>query len=139
MGDQSTSFDAGVIAALAIVLGVAYVIGGALALLSDGRSNVLLLLGSVPVTMTIGVLLALSAGLLATGERYGRYLGVMAFGAVVLFGRPSLSGPEALDVIQASASLLAALYMTLRDPIPKPERSHVDESESATKVGSTIR
>lgn len=139
MGSQNTRFDAVVIAAVALVLGVAYLLGAMLALLSNGGDGFLLLMGSVPVTTTIGVFLTLTGGLLGTGHRYGRFLGTMSFGAVVVFGRPSLAAPEALEVVQASISLVLALYLTVRNPVPKTERSNIDESTSATKVGSTLR
>ena len=132
-------FDAVVVAAAGGVFGVAYLLGAAIGLLSDGGNGVLLLGGSVPLTASVGVLLATAAGLLATGHRYGRYIGVVTYAAVAVFGRPSLASPEPFPAAQAGLALLFACYLTVRDPIPNADRSHVDESTSATRLGSTIR
>lgn len=139
MGSESTQFEAVVIGAVGVVLGVAYLFGAMLALLSTGGVGVLILSGSVPVTASVGVLLMLVAGLIGTGHGYGRYLGMLSFGAVVVFGRPSFASPEPLAVTQVAVASLMALYLVFRNPVPKTERSNVDESTSASKVGSTIR
>lgn len=139
MGSENTGFEAVVIAALGVILGVAYLLGGMLALLSDGGNDVLLLADSISATVTIGILLMLTAGFLGTKHSHSRYLGVIAFGAVAVFGRPAVATPEAFPVVQAGLAFLVALYMAFRNPVPATERSNVDESTSATKVGSTIR
>lgn len=133
------SFEAVVIAAVGVVFGVAHLLGAMLALLSEGGNGVLLLADSAAITTTIGVLLLLMAGLFGTGHRHGRYVGIVAFGAVAIFGRPVLSALEPFPVAEAGLALLLALYLVFRNPVPLPERTNVDESTSATKVGSTIR
>lgn len=139
MGSETTTFDAMVIAAVGGVLGVAYLLGAMIGLLSNGGDGVLLLANSVPVTTGAGVLLALTAGFLATGHRYSRYVGILVFGAVVAFVRPSFASPEPLSVAQAGLALVVTLYLVLRNPVPASDRSNVDESTSATRIGSTIR
>lgn len=139
MGSKRMSFDAGVVTAVGVVLGVAYLLGAMFALLSGGGNSVLLLANSVPVTTTTGVFLLLMAGLLGTGHRNGRYVGILAFGAVVAFGRPTMAAPEPFAVLQAGLGVAFAVYLLLRNPVPARDRSNVDESTSATKVGSTIR
>jgi hypothetical protein len=139
MGSENVSFEAVVIAAVGVVFGVAYLIGAMLALLANGGDGVLLLADSTPVTTTLGVLLLLMAGFLGTGSRYGRFVGALALGAVAVLGRPTLPTPELFPVAQAGLALVVSLYLAFRNPIPAPERSNVDESTSATKVGSTIR
>lgn len=120
-------------------MGVACLLRAMLALLS-GRSNGLsLLANSVPVTATIGIPLMLTSGFLGTGHRRGRYVGMLAFGAVAIFGRPTLATPEPFPFARAGLALVVALSLVLKNPVPAPERSNVDESTSATKVGSTIR
>jgi len=93
----------------------------------------------VAVTTTTAIALMLVAGFLGTGSRQGRYVGVLAFGAVAVFGRPSLVSPEPFPVAHAGLAVLIVLYLALRNPISEPERSNVDESTSASKLGSTIR
>lgn len=139
MGSGNTSFDAGVIAAVGAILGIAYVLGAMLALLSSGGNGVLLLADSVSVTTTVGVMLMLTGGFLATGHRYGRYVGILTFGSVAVFGRPSVATPDALSVIQAGFALLLVVYLLFRNPVTATERSNVDESTSATRIGSTLR
>lgn len=139
MGSENVSFEAVAIAAVGVVLGVAHLLGAMLALLGEGANGVLLLAGSVPVTTTVSVLLLLMAGFFGTGSRYGRFVGIVAFGAVAVLGRPSLSAPEPFPVAQSGLALVIVLYLVFRNPVPAPERSNVDESTSATKVGSTIR
>lgn len=139
MGSESTTFDAVIIAGIGGMFGVTYLFGAMLALLSNSGEGMLLLAGSVTVTATVGLLLTLTAGLLGTGHGYGRYVGILSFGAVVLFGRPSLSSPEAFPVAQAGIALLVTVFLVFRNPVPTTDRSNIDESTSASRVGSTIR
>lgn len=138
MGTENTSFDAGVIAAVASILGVAYLFGAMLTYLDPSLEFMLLL--NVPVTATVGVLLALAAGLLATGHHIGRIIGTTGFGAVVIFGGLSLAeSMEPLLATSAGISLILAVYMLLRNPVKSSGRSTIDESTSASRVGSTLR
>lgn len=139
MGSGSSGFGAVVVATAGMILGVGYLLGAMLTLLSNGGNGVLLLANSVPVTSVTALLLLLTGGYLGTGHRSGRFFGVVAFGAVAIFGRPSLSSPDAFTVVLASFSLLVALYLLFRNPFSVTERSEVDESESATRLGSTLR
>jgi len=139
MGSENVSFEAAVIAAVGVVLGVAHLLGAMLALLSQGVNGTLLLADSVAVTTTVAIGLLLTAGFLGTGHRQGRYVGILAFGAVAVLGRPSLVAPEAFPVAHAALALVVTLSLALRNPVPASERSNVDESTSAAKIGSTLR
>lgn len=139
MGSQEASFEAVVIAAVGVLMGIAYLLGAMLWMMADGGNSVLVLANSVPVSTVIGILLLLTAGFLGSGHRQGRYVGMIAYGAVAIFGRPTLGSPEPFLVVQAGFSLLIVLYLVFRNPVPRSERSSVDESDSASKVGSTIR
>lgn len=139
MASENTSFDAGFIAAVASILGVVYLFGAMLGFVSNGEAQFMLLANSPSVTTIVGVLLSLAAGLLATGHGIGRILGTTSFGAIVIFGGPLFGTP---DPIQMAVLVVAAVltgYMILKNPVSKPERSSVDESKSATRVGSTLR
>lgn len=139
MGSENVSFEAVGIATVGVVVGIAYLLGAMLSLLSDGGSNVLVLADSVAVTTTAGVLSLLTAGFLGTGHRYGRYLGVLTYASVAIAAAPSLASPTAPATAQAALASLVTLYLTVRNPVPVRERSNIDESTSASKLGSTIR
>lgn len=140
MGTTNTSFNAGVIAAIGSILGVALLFSSMLAFLSESQSEFMLLSGSAWVTATVGVMLALTGGLLATGYRQGRFIGTLSFGAVVVFGiNDLLSTMDPVLAVAVGIAGLLTLYMMFRNPVPRPERSPIDESESASRVGSTLR
>lgn len=140
MGETLKAFEALAIAGVGAVLGTGFVVGAMLALLSDGATTTALVLGnSVPVGTAVGVLLLLTAGALGTGQRWGRFLGVLSFGPVVAFGIPAVASAAVLPAVYTGLSLLVTVYLLLRNPVAKPEQSPVDESTSASKVGSTIR
>lgn len=139
MLSETTPFDAGAIAAVGSILGVAYLFGAMLAVLSNGEAQFMLLSGSVPVTGTVGVMLSLMSGLLATGHRFGRIIGTTAFGAVLVFGFPNPASPDPIETAVAVVALVLTGYMILRNPVPKPQKSKIDESTSASRVGSTLR
>ncbi|WP_226010155.1 hypothetical protein [Halomicrobium salinisoli] len=139
MGMDDTGFDAVVMAALAGVLGGTYVVGASVAMMADSTESALLLGGSVGVTTVVGVLLLTTAGTLLAGQRWARYLAVLAFVPVVAFGYPRPGAVEAIPVFQTVVAVLSVLYLTFRNPVRGGDRSNVDDSESAAKVGSTIR
>jgi len=140
MGETVKSFDAYVLSGVAAVLGTGFVVGAMLALLGGSETTTAMVLAdSVPVGTVVGVLLLLTTGAFVSGQRWARYLGFLAFVAVVLFGFPSPSSPSVIPVVHTSLSVLAAVSLLFRNPISKAERSQVDESTSASKVGSTIR
>jgi hypothetical protein len=139
MGETVKRFDAVLFAGVASVLGTVYLLGAMLEMLSEGNATTLLLADSVPAATVFGTLLLLTAGALATDQRWARYLGILAFAGIALFGFPSLSSPSLLPAVQTAIGGLLTLYLVFRNPVHTPERSQVDESTSASKVGSTIR
>jgi len=139
MGGTVKAFDALVLAGVAVMLGTVFVVGAMIGLLSDGETMTLVLANSVAGSTIVGVLLLLTAGALGTGQRWARYLGLLSFLVVVPLGFPSLSDPAVFAVIQTVTAALSTLYLLWRNPVTTSERSAVDESTSASKVGSTIR
>lgn len=139
MGETVKTFDALVLAGVAAVLGTGFVVGGMLAMLSGGETMSLVLANSIPVSTVVGILLLLTAGAFGTEQRWARYLGILSFLAVVPFGIPVLTAPSVIPVAESMMSGLSVLYLLYRNPIPRPDRTSVDESTSATKAGSTIR
>lgn len=134
-----TNFESALVAGLSLALGGAYVVVGSFDLMGSLSNTHLLLSGSTVVTLIVGVLLLLGSGIFLAGSSFARYYGILAFGTVVVFGRPSLAAPTVVDVGQASIALLTALYLVLRDPVPTSQRADVDEETSGTRVGSTLR
>lgn len=140
MGETAKAFDAVILAGVSAILGAGFVVSAMLALLSGGSASTsMVLAGSVPVATTVGVLLLLTTGAFGTGQRWARYVGILSFGAVILFGIPLFTPLSALSVVYTVVSVVVTVYLLFRNPISKPDRSQVDESTSATKVGSTIR
>jgi len=139
MGETVKAFDALVLAGVAAVLGTVFVIGAMIGLLSGGETITLVLADSIVASTTVGVLLLLTAGALGTDQRWARVLGVCSFLAVVPLGFPSPSDPAVLPTVYTSFAGLATLYLLWRNPVTTGDRSEVDESTSATRVGSTIR
>ncbi len=139
MGLDDTGFEAVVMAALTGVLGGAYVVGASVAIMADSADSALLLGGSIGVTTVVGVLLLTTAGVLLAGQRWARYLAVLTFVPVVAFGYPRPGAVEAIPVFQTAVAVLSVLYLTFRNPVGGGDRSNVDDSDSAAKVGSTLR
>jgi len=139
MGDTVKAFDALVLAGVAAVLGTVFLVGAMIGLLSGGDSITLVLADSVVASTVVGVLLLLTGGALGTDQRWARYLGIISFLIVVPLGFPSVSDPAVMPVVHTTVAVLATLYLLWRNPVATGERSSVDESTSATKVGSTIR
>ena len=139
MGDTVKAFDALVLAGVAAVLGTVFLVGAMIGLLSGGDSITLVLADSVVASTVVGVLLLLTGGALGTDQRWARYLGIISFLIVVPLGFPSVSDPAVMPVVHTTVAVLATLYLLWRNPVKTGERSSVDESTSATKVGSTIR
>lgn len=139
MGETVKSFEALVFAGVAAVLGTGFVVGAMLALLSDGATTALVLGNSVPVGTVVGVMLLLTTGALGTGQRWGRFVGVLSFGPVVAVGIPAVTSAAVLPVVYTGLAALATVYLLFRNPVANSEQTPVDESTSASKVGSTIR
>lgn len=139
MGETVKAFDALVLAGVAAVLGTVFLVGAMIGLLSGGDSTTLVLGDAVAASTVVGVLLLLTAGALGTDQRWARYLGILSFLVVVPLGFPSTTDPAVLPVVHTTVAGLATLYLLWRNPVTTGERSAVDESTSATKVGSTIR
>lgn len=136
------------VASLAGVVGMKYLIGTALALL-ESRGDIgemlstsqepLLTGGSVLGTAIAAVLLLLVTGLIVTGTGYARGLAIGTFLVVIALGIPSLVITDPISVVETAAMLVAITYLLRRRPIRREARSAVDAETSGTRVGSTLR
>lgn len=139
MGVDDTTFGAIVVAGMTMLLGTKLLVGGMIDMLSLSNGSVGLLVGSVAVTVVVGLGLILATGGLITTLFWSRPLAILALAVLAVLGRPSLGAPEPVAVGQTAFALVTLLYLLFVNPLKRPERSNVDESESASRVGSTIR
>ena len=148
MGGREVRFGGIVVASLAGVVGVKYLLGASLALLRRKgdvstvlatSSDPLLTGGSVLGTAAAATLLLLAAGMILTGVGYARYWTLGTFVVVVALGLPSLLSSEPVSVLETVGIGAAVLYLLRRDPLHDEARTAVDDEGSATRIGSTLR
>ncbi len=139
MADTSPKFGGLVVASLAGVVGTKYLLGGALAAVGTSVVSSVLVADRVAVTLAVGVVLALVAGALAGAFVLARLMAVATFFAVIALSYPSLRAVDPVIVAESVGMGLSVLYLLVRSPIERTEPSHIDESDSATRHGSTLR
>lgn len=130
-------FLATAVAAGAILLGLGWQIVGWTQLLCPGTAWLPLLGNSSVATIGVGMLLSVTAILMTYG--YGRAMGVVSFAALGVTSLPGVIAVDSLFVGQAAVAFVLALYL-FRNPIRTQEHSSpVDETKSATRIGTTLR
>lgn len=139
MGEEETPFGAIVVAGVTMLIGTKVLVAAMIELLSVNGGTAQLLLDSVPVTTIVGIVLLLTTGALVARLRWSRPLAIVALGVVAVLGRPAMADPDPVAVGQTVFVVLTILYLLVYDPVPRKGRSDIDESTSATRVGSTIR
>ncbi|WP_324661741.1 hypothetical protein [Haloarcula sediminis] len=139
MADTSPTFGGLVVASLAGVVGTKYLLGGALAAAGASVVSSVLVTDRVAVTLAVGVVLALVAGALAGAFVLARVMTVAAFLAVIALSYPSLRAVDPVIVVESVGMALSVLYLLVRSPVARTEPAHIDEDDSATRHGSTLR
>ncbi|WP_262176289.1 hypothetical protein [Haloarcula laminariae] len=139
MADTSPRFGGLVVASLAGVVGAKYLLGGALAAVGASVVDSVLVTDRIAVTLAVGVVLALVAGALAGAFVLARAMAIAAFLAVIALSYPALRAFDPVTVVESVGMALSVLYLSVRSPIVRTEPSHIDESDSATRHGSTLR
>jgi hypothetical protein len=139
MANTSPKFGALVVASLAGVVGTKYLVGGALALLDASVVSSVMVMGMVPLTLVAGVLLCVVGGAFAEASALARPLGILTFLVVMGLSVPAIVGLDPVIIIETLGMSLAVLYLLVRNPIEIHETLKVDENESASRVGSTLR
>jgi hypothetical protein len=139
MANTSPKFGALVVASLAGVVGTKYLVGGALALLDASVVSSVMVMGMTSLTLVAGVLLCVVAGACADGSALARPLGILSFPVVIGLSVPAIVGLDLVIITETVGMLLAVIYLLVRSPIEVHETLKVDEEESATRVGSTLR
>ena len=127
------------VASLAGVVGTKYLLGGALAAVDATSVSSVLVMDSVPATFAVGTVLALVTGALASAFVLARPMTIAVFLGVVGLSVPALRAADPVIVAESVAMVLSVLYLIVRNPIERTEPANVDESDSASRHGSTLR
>jgi len=152
MGEREPRFGAYTLASLAGVVGAKYLLGGALAIVSDDPISEAMVLGGraldlsglpegglLGLTVACGTLLCLVAGGLVDGAGWARGVTVLTFGAVVVVSVPAVLSPNVIIAAESAGMLLAVGYALARNPMRPVETPSIDDDDSASRVGSTLR
>lgn len=139
MANTSPKFGALVVASLAGVVGTKYLVGGAMALLDASVVSSVMVMGMTPPTLAVGVLLCIVGGAFAEASTLARPLGIMGFLLVMGLSVPAILGLDLIIITETIGMGLAVLYLLVQNPIEIHEGLKVDENESASRVGSTLR
>lgn len=139
MASTKPKFGALVIASISGVVGAKYLIGGALALMIDSVVSSVLVADMISLTFACGILLCVAAGAFADGSRWARPLTIVAYTLVVALSIPALQALDPVIITETLGMGLAFLYLVVRNPIERVDTSNPDDSDSATRYGSTLR
>jgi len=139
MATTKPKFGALVIASISGVVGGKYLIGGALALMIDSVVSSVLVAEMVSLTLACGVLLCVAAGAFADGSKWARPVTIITYTVVVGLSIPALQALDPVIITETLGMGLSALYLIVRNPIERVETTKVDDSDSATRFGSTLR
>lgn len=139
MGEEETSFGAIVAAGVTMLIGTKLLVSAMIELLSVNGSNAQLLLESTPATAIMGIFLLLATGSLVSRLWWSRSLAIVALAITAVLGRPAMGDPDPVALAQTALAIVTVLSLLVTNPVRRAERSEIDESTSASKVGSTIR
>lgn len=139
MGEEGKSFGAIVVASVAMIMGSKYLVTAMVVAMSARPLDIPLLLDSTLVTTAAGVVLVMLTGAFVSGFGFARSFAIVTFAAVILASKPWVAPVEPLVIGECVVAACTVLYLLLYDPITRTERTEVDESTSATRIGSTIR
>lgn len=141
MGEEDTTFGAIVVAGVSMLLGTKLLVGAMIALLSIDQGSIQLLVESVPATAIVGTFLLITTGAMVASLWWSRSLAIVVLAVVAVLGRPAMGDPvaEPIALAQTAFAAVTVLYLLVQNPVPKQDRSDIDESTSASRLGSTIR
>ncbi|MBX0302744.1 hypothetical protein [Haloarcula salinisoli] len=139
MANTSPKFGGLVVASLAGVVGTKYLLGGALAAVEATSLSSVLVLDSIPATFAVGTILGLVTGSLVSGFILSRHMAVAVFLGVIALSVPALRAADPVIIVETIGMMLSILYLLVRSPIERIEPANVDDSDSASRHGSTLR
>lgn len=139
MANTSPKFGGLVVASLAGVVGTKYLLGGALASVDATSVSAVLVMDSVPVTFAVGTVLGLVTGALASAFVLSRQMTIGVFLGVIALSVPALQAADPVIVAESIGMVLSILYLLVRNPVERTEPANIDETDSASRHGSTLR
>jgi|GEM_PF-1381826 hypothetical protein len=139
MANTSPKFGGLVVASLAGVVGTKYLLGGALASVDATSVSSVLVMGNVPATFAVGTILGLVTGALASAFILARPMTIAVFLGVIGLSVPAIQAADPVIITESVGMVLSILYLAVRSPIERTEPANVDESDSASRHGSTLR
>lgn len=137
--ETSPKFGAWVVGSFSGVLGLKYLTGGAFALLGEDVASSLLVQNMGPLTLTCGLLLCVITGAFLDGSRWARGGAILAFAIVGGLSIPAMLRLDPVIITEAVGMTVSILYLFVRNPIKREDVNQVDDSDSASKYGSTFR
>lgn len=139
MVQTTPKFGGWVIGSIAGVVGVKYLLGGAIALIDDSVTSAMLVGDIIPLTLACGFLLCVVAGAFIDGATWARSLTVVSFLLVSGLSIPAVQAQDPVIIAETFGMVLSTLYLFVRNPIERKEVTKVDDSDSASRIGSTLR
>ncbi|MBX0285767.1 hypothetical protein EGH22_05480 [Halomicroarcula sp. F28] len=139
MANTSPKFGGLVVASLAGVVGTKYLLGGALAAVEATSLSSVLVLDSIPATFAVGTILGLVTGALVSAFVLSRQMAIAVFLGVIALSVPALRAADPVILVESVGMALSILYLLVRSPVERIEQANVDESDSASRHGSTLR
>ena len=127
------------VASLAGVVGTKYLLGGALVMVDATTVSSVQVMDSVPLTFVIGTLLGLVTGALAGGFILARAMAILLFVGTVALSVPAMRAGDPVIIMESLGMALSVIYLLARNPIERVEAAQLDEDDSATRYGSTLR
>ena len=139
MANTSPKFGGLVVALLAGVVGTKYLLGGALAAVGMDIVSSVMVTDSLVLTFTVGILLGIVTAALAGAFVLARPMTILVFLGVAGLSIPAVRNADLVIVAETIGMGLSMLYLLVRNPIERIEPAHIDENDSATRHGSTLR
>lgn len=139
MANTSPKFGALVVASLSGVVGIKYLVGGTLALIDDSVISAVTVADMLSLTLGAGVLLCLVTGALYEAIPWARHLAILSFLAIGGLSVPALMSFDPIIVTETIGMALCTLYLLVRSPFKRDGAADIDDSESGTRTGSTLR
>ncbi|PSP83510.1 hypothetical protein BRC96_06710 [Halobacteriales archaeon QS_6_64_34] len=139
MANTSPKFGSLVVASLAGVVGTKYLLGGALAAVGMNMVSSVMVTDSLALTFTVGILLGIVTAALAGAFVLARPMTILVFLGAAGLSIPAVRNADPVIVAETIGMGLSMLYLLVRNPIERIEPAHIDENDSATRHGSTLR
>jgi len=139
MANTSPKFGGLVVASLAGVVGTKYLLGGALAAVDATSLSAVLVMDSIPATFAVGTILGLVTGALVSAFILSRQMTIAVFLGIIALSVPAIRAADPVIVIESIGMGLSILYLLVRSPVERVEPANIDESDSASRHGSTLR